>query len=107
MRPLLCGILRGAVAGCPGSSLRTGLRSTVVAGTPRRTAEMEATANDLRELDERPIPRADPALLHQARLRRHGTCALAHISDPHQAARPSRGDSGRIRLAGECLNGYL
>ncbi len=41
----------------------------------------------LRQLDERSLPRGHPGDLYARRVRRHGTRAAAHVSDPDQAPR--------------------
>src|ERR1039458_5523210 len=56
---LLCGDVRRALAWCPGASLRAGFCAEALAAAVGAAVEVVAAADDLRELDERPLSRAN------------------------------------------------
>src|SRR5258708_8762032 len=60
LRPLLCRDLRRALARRPGSPVPAGLRYEAVAGATNDSVDLEAASPHLRQLDERPVPRAHP-----------------------------------------------
>ena len=93
LRPLLRRDVRRALARRPGPPLRAGLRPPALAGATRAAAALAPAADDLRQLDERPVPRGRPGRLHRRGLRRHGARGLAHVPDPDQAPRAA----GRAR----------
>ena len=66
LRPLLRRDVRRALARRSRPSLRAGLRPAAMAGAAGAAAAVEAAAHDLRQLDERPVPRADPGRLRRA-----------------------------------------
>lgn len=85
LQALLCRDFRRALARHPGASVRAGLRSPPGAGEARGAVVLEATSPDLRQLDERPVPRRRARGVHPAHLRGHADGFLAHLSDPDQA----------------------
>ena len=60
LRALSCGDVRGALARHPGASLRAGLCAEALATAVGAAVEVVAAADDLCELNERPLPRANP-----------------------------------------------
>src|SRR5712691_6160285 len=70
-------------------------------------AALEAAADDLRELDERPLPRADPVRVLAAGLRRDGRGRASHVPDPDQASRTPRQAGTEAAVATERLDGRL
>src|SRR5579859_6486572 len=69
----------------------------------RAADAMAPTARDLRELDERPVPRARRRGLRAARVRHHGVDRASHVPGTDEAAGARSRADGRPRVAGERL----
>src|SRR5947209_2114432 len=79
--PLLRENLRRTLSRRTQSSLRTGLYATAGTGKTRAAVELEITEADLRQLDERPLPRECAGRLYPPGVRGHARGTLAHVPD--------------------------
>ena len=82
---LLRRAFRRTLAGHRRPPLRARLRPAAAAGPADAAVALEEAAAGVRDLDERPLPRADPGRLRARRVRRDGAGALARLSRAHQA----------------------
>src|SRR3954451_17764346 len=76
--------------GIPKPPLRAGLRPQALASAPRAAAQVAPAPRDLRELDERPLPRRHPRRVHSRRLRGDDLALQATERRPRLAPREHR-----------------
>ena len=77
--------------GVQGPSVRARFRSEARTAEAGRAAALENAQDDLRELDERPVPQGRTGRIHRGCLSRDGTSQLAYLPGAHQAVVPTQG----------------
>src|ERR1700733_5379145 len=81
LRPLLRRGVRRALAWARWTPVPTRLRSTSLARATRTAVEVEASAADFRQLDERSLPRADTGRFRSRCVRCNGPGVAPHVPD--------------------------
>ena len=98
LRPLLRRDVRRALPRRAGPPLRAGLRPPPRPREARRAAALEDAEDDLRQLDERPLPQGRARRLRRGGLPDDGAGELAHLSGADQALRHGCGTCSQTRL---------
>ena len=85
--------------GVPGHPYEQGFDLKLWPERLEQPLQLEATTDDLRQLDERPVPRAHPRRLHRAGLRGHGRVRDQHtfqiLTKRHERLAELAADSDR------------
>ncbi len=84
LQALLRGGVRRTVPGRAWTPVRAGLRLEAVARTSGGAAPVEGAPDDLRQLDERPVPRAGAGRVHRERVPDDGARPAAHVPSPDE-----------------------